>query len=100
MLPVTNFGEILNAHFGEVKKSENHNNVFRDNYKIYYYISHEVETNFIEFMIVGKQAILEILELGRIYNWAVMSPDRNELIDLSSLPSYGYLSLDEYFGRA
>lgn len=96
-LPVTNFGKIFKAHFGEVKKAGNHNDVFRDNYKIYYY-DNGVETNFKELMVAEKQAIVEILELGRIHNWAVMSIEKDELIDLSELPSYGYQSLEEYFG--
>lgn len=102
-LPVTNFGKIFRAHFGEIEKNvaydnATHNNVFRDNYKIYYYYNNEVETNSIFPMIAGKQAILELLELGRTHNWAVMAIGVNgDLGDLGELPSYGYQSLDAFF---
>lgn len=95
--PTTNFGQIFKAHFGEVKEEGVHKIVIKDSYKVYYY-DLGVETNSMEVMVAGKQAIVEILELGRIHNWAVMAIDRSELIHLDSLPSYGYLNLDEYFG--
>lgn len=100
---MTNFGKIFRAHFGEIEKNvaydnATHNNVFRDNYKIYYYYNNEVETNSIFPMIAGKQAILELLELGRTHNWAVMAIGVNgDLGDLGELPSYGYQSLDAFF---
>jgi hypothetical protein len=97
-LPKINFLKFLKLHFGEIKKEWNHCDIIRDDYRIYYYHNNGVETNFTELMVAGKQAIVEILELGRKHNWAVISPGRNELIDLSSLPSYGYLNLEEYFG--
>lgn len=95
-LPVTSFGKIFKSHFGNVKTSENHNDIIRDNYKIYYYDNGE-ETCFTELMVAGKQAIVEILKLGSIHNWAVMSPGRNKLDHLDSMQEYGYLNLDEYF---
>lgn len=97
-LPTTNFADILKDHFGEIKKEYHHVTVIRDHYKVYYY-DNGVETNFKELMVAGKQAIVEILELGRLHNWAVMSPGRSKgLIHLDSLPSYGYLNLEEYYG--
>jgi len=97
-LPKIDFLKILKSHFVEMKIEGNHGTLISDRYKIYCYPTKEVEANFKELMIVGKQAITEVLELGKIHNWAVMSPGRGELIDLSSLPSYGYLSLEEYYG--
>jgi len=99
-LPKINFLEILKPHFGEIEKKENHCTIIRDDYKIYYYHNNGVKTNFTELEIVGKQAIVEILELSKIHNWAVMTigTDR-ELFALSELSSYGYQSLEAYFGE-
>lgn len=98
-LPATNFEEKFEAHFGKVDKHSNHVMVVREHYKLYYY-DEGVEANFTHLTIAGKQAILELLELGRIHNWAVICPGGRDggFVDLSSLPSYGYQSLEAYYG--
>ena len=95
LLEPTDFCTILDFHFNNIHKDDNHKSFDSDDFVVDYYIDNEPVSNKI-LHLYGEKALFEIVLLARKNNWQVFDTSLGEMVDLDKPEINGYKSFNKY----
>ncbi|MDR2918374.1 MAG: hypothetical protein LBV72_03285 [Tannerella sp.] len=95
LLEPTDFCRILDCHFNNIQKDDNHRSFESDDFAVDYYIDSELVSNKI-LHLYGEKALYEIVLLARKNNWQIFDTSLDEMIDLDKPDKNGYESFNKY----
>jgi len=93
-LPI-DFCTILDNHFHNIKKHEDHREIVGENLTIDYFLDGTVVTNKI-FAIYGEEAVFELIRISKIHGWQIFDTGLGEMIDLEHPERNGYDDFQTY----
>ena len=90
-----NFLEVFSVEIGEFNSNGNHNNLIKEKFKMYCHQTKDLK-GFTEIMIGGNSGVNKILEIAEKYQWTIMHPTSEGLINLNKYLQLDSTYLDEY----
>src|SRR5688500_7607745 len=72
------FCAILEKHFDNIRKNENHWEIFGHDFTIDYYIDEETVSNKM-FSLYGENALFELISVSKIYGWQIFDTGNGEM---------------------
>lgn len=94
-LEPTDFCSVLESHFEQIIKDDNHREIKGKDYSIDYFIDDgEVSNKMLS--LYGESGLFELVVLARKHNWQIFDTGLGQMIDLEN-PSYnGYENFQSY----
>lgn len=94
-LEPTDFCSVLESHFEQIIKDDNHREIKGKDYSIDYFIDDgEVSNKMLS--LYGESGLFELVVLARKHNWQIFDTGLGQIIDLEN-PSYnGYENFQSY----
>lgn len=94
-LEPTDFCSVLESHFEQIIKDDNHREIKGKDYSIDYFIDDEEVSNKM-LSLYGESGLFELVVLARKHNWQIFDTGLGQIIDLEN-PSYnGYENFQSY----
>ena len=93
-LEVTDFNQILDNSFREIKMDGDHRQISGDDFSIDYFVS-EPNSNFM-LSLNGEKAMHILIELAKVYEWQIYDSAIDAMIDLHSPDNNGYEKHQNY----
>lgn len=94
-LEPTDFCSVLESHFEQIIKDDNHREIKGKDYSIDYFIDDEEVSNKM-LSLYGESGLFELVVLARKHNWQIFDTGLGQMIDLEN-PSYnGYENFQSY----
>jgi hypothetical protein len=88
-LEPTNFSEILESSFDQIKKDENHREIIGTDFTIDFFTDKEHSSNFM-LKLYGENGIYELIELSKKHNWQIYDSGIDGIIDLENPENNGF----------
>lgn len=93
-LEVTDFNQILENSFKEIKVDEDHREIIGDGFSIDYFVS-EPSSNFM-LGLYGEKAMHIMIALAKEHKWQIYDSALDAMIDLDNLANNGYKNHENY----
>ena len=94
LIPI-DFCSILEKHFVDIKKNENHREIAGNDYSIDYFIDDELVSNKM-LSLYGENGLFVLIGLARKQNWQIFDTGIGEMLDLESPSKNGYENFQTY----
>jgi hypothetical protein len=88
-LEPTNFSEILESSFDQIKKDKNHREIIGTDFTINFFTDKEHSSNFM-LQLYGENGIYELIELSKKHNWQIYDSGIDGMIDLENPEKNGF----------
>jgi hypothetical protein len=97
-LEPTDFCAVLESHFKNIEKDDNHRRIIGHGFEIEYFTDTENVSNKI-LNLYGEQGLFEIIKLSRQHNWQVFDTGLGEMINLENPEKNGYDNFRNYLNQ-
>lgn len=94
-LEPTDFCSALESHFAEINKDDNHREIIGKDFSFDYFLDEDKVSNKMV-SLYGENALFELVELAKKYNWQIYDTGNGQMIDLESPVSNGYENFQSY----
>ncbi len=94
-LEETDFDVVLESHFKEIIKDDNHREIKGEDYAIDYFIDKEKRSNKM-LSLYGENGLYELVILAKKHNWQIFDTGLGEMIDLENPSNNGYENFQAY----
>jgi hypothetical protein len=94
-LEPTNFCSVLEGHFKNIEKDDNHRRIKGQDFEIEYFNDTENVSNKI-LNLYGEQGLFEIIKLSRQNGWQIFDTGLGEMINLENPEKNGYDNFKNY----
>ena len=95
MLEQTDFCSILEKHFKEIIKDDNHREIKGIDFTIHYFFDDEKVSNKM-LSLYGEKGLYELIILAREHKWQIFDTGLDQMIDLENPSNNGYESFQNY----
>jgi hypothetical protein len=89
------FTVILEKHFDNILRDENHREIKGTDYSIDYFAHSEPVSN-IMLSLYGQTALYELIRVAKIYRWQIFDTGKGEMLDLEHPEKNGYDDFQKY----
>jgi hypothetical protein len=89
------FCGVLDQHFDNIKKDENHREILGESFTIDYFVDDEAVGNKM-FSLYGKNALFELIRIAKIYGWQIFDTGNGGMIDLEHPERNSYEDFQKY----
>lgn len=97
-LEPTDFSAVLESHFKNIEKDNNHKRIIGQEFEIEYFIDNEKVSNKI-LNLYGEQGLFEIIKISRQNNWQIFDTGLGEMINLENPEKNGYKNFRNYLNQ-
>ncbi|MEX6691060.1 hypothetical protein QTN47_26360 [Danxiaibacter flavus] len=97
-LEPTNFDAMLENHFGNIERHDNHRRIKGNDFEIEYFVDTENVSNKI-LNLYGEQGLFEIVILARQNGWQIFDTGLAQMITLDSPERNGYQNFTNYLNQ-
>lgn len=97
-LEPTDFCSVLESHFKNIEKDDNHRRIIGQDFEIEYFIDNENVSNKI-LNLYGEQGLFEIIKLSRQNSWQIFDTGLGEMINLENPEKNGYNNFRNYLNQ-
>ncbi len=94
-LEPTDFCSVLENHFEEIRKDDNHREIKGNDYSIDYFNDDEKMSNKV-LSLYGESGLYELVVLAREHNWQIFDTGLGQMIDLENPSNNGYENFQNY----
>lgn len=95
MLEPTDFCSVLERHFEEIIKDDDHREIKGTDFEINYFFDEEkVSTKILS--LYGEKGLYELVLLAREHNWQIFDTGLGEMIDLENPSNNGFENFHNY----
>jgi hypothetical protein len=94
LIPI-NFGVVLETHFKNIKKNDNHWDIQGDDFSIVYYHDTELVSNTL-LNLYGEAALFRLINLSIENNWQIFDTSLGEMINLQNPEKNGFENFQSY----
>ena len=94
-LEPTDFCSVLENHFEEIRKDDNHREIKGNDYSIDYFNDDEKMSNKV-LSLYGESGLYELVVLAREHNWQIFDAGLGQMIDLENPSNNGYENFQNY----
>jgi prophage antirepressor-like protein len=95
MLEQTDFCSVLEKHFEEIIKDDNHREIKGNDFAIEYFTDDEKVSNKM-LSLYGENGLYELVVLARKHNWQIFDTGLGQMIDLENPSNNGYANFQNY----
>ncbi|WP_316789635.1 hypothetical protein [Pedobacter frigoris] len=97
-LEPTDFCSLLENHFGNIKKDDNHRSIIGEEYAIDYFIDDEEASHKI-LNLYGEHALFELIVLAKKHGWQIFDAGMGGMVDLDNPSENGYENFQDYLSQ-
>lgn len=94
-LEPTGFGEVLENHFTNIERDDDHRSIKGEDYTIDYFDDGEPSSNMM-LSLYGENGLHELVALARIHGWQIFDTGLGQMIDLENPSANGYENFQKY----
>ena len=94
-LEPTDFCAVLENHFKQIIKNDNHREIKGKDFTIDYYTDDEKVSNKM-LSLYGENGIYELVVLARKYKWQIFDTELEQMVDLDNPSNNGYENFQNY----
>ncbi len=94
-LEPTDFCSVLENHFEEIRKDDNHREIKGNDYSIDYFNDDEKMSNKV-LSLYGESGLYELVVLAREHNWQIFDTGLGQMMDLENPSNNGYENFQNY----
>jgi hypothetical protein len=94
-LELTDFDQILENSFEQIKKDDNHREIIGTDFTIDFFVHNEPVSNTM-LSLYGENGLYELIELSKKHNWQIFDSGIGEMIDLKNPKKNGFENHRKY----
>jgi hypothetical protein len=94
-LEPTDFDQILENSFNQIKKDDNHREIIGTDFTIDFFVHNEPVSNTM-LSLYGENGLYELIELAKNQNWQIYDSGIGEMIDLENPEKNGFENHRKY----
>jgi hypothetical protein len=94
-LEPTDFDQILENSFDQIKKDDNHREIIGTDFTIDFFVHNEPVSNTM-LSLYGENGLYELIELAKKQNWQIYDSGIGEMIDLENPKKNGFENHRKY----
>jgi hypothetical protein len=94
-LELTDFDQILENSFEQIKKDDNHREIIGTDFTIDFLVHNEPVSNTM-LSLYGENGLYELIELSKKHNWQIFDSGIGEMIDLKNPKKNGFENHRKY----
>ncbi len=94
-LEPTNFDQVLENSFDQIKKDDNHREIIGIDFTIDFFVHNEPVSNTM-LSLYGENGLYELIELAKKHNWQIFDSGIGEMIDLGNPKKNGFENHRKY----
>ena len=94
LIPI-DFCSILENHFANIRKNDEHREIVGNDYSIDYFIDDELVSNKM-ISLYGENGLFALIELAKKKNWQIYDTGIGEMLDLENPAENGYKNFQTY----
>lgn len=94
-LEPTDFDQILENSFDQIKKDDNHREIIGTDFTIDFFVHNEPVSNTL-LSLYGENGLYELIELAKKQNWQIFDSGIGEMIDLENPKKNGFENHRKY----
>lgn len=92
------FNAILDKHFDNILKDDDHREIKGDDYSINYFTNSEPVSNML-LNLYGENSIFEVIGISKEYGWQIFDTGNGQMIDLDHPEKNGYRDFQNYLNQ-
>lgn len=94
-LESTDFCAVLESHFNQIERSDDHRRIKGKDFEIDYYLDDEPVSNKI-LSLYGENGLFEMVTLAKKYHWQIFDTGLGQMIDLENPAINGHENFQNY----